>query len=829
MNQLKTRGPSPARFELKPFSFLNSVKTRFFPLAATLLALSAARAATPAKPTAIAFKAERPAPASAIAFDAQEKQNGSVEVPPVSLRSDGDWSVFLVTKSAQGNYQTGTVLSIGTPSDTLFTDAGHLSLTWCAQYPNAWKFGHFANSFVATAKDDAGTSASRRAPNGDQLFGENDTSPLVGQAGFDDARVHGLALVCRKGQVEFWSVDEAGARLMDYGATDFKGITNKPMRIGGALLLTQPQWPFTFWKQPVQGLVIWNGGALSPLQMSRLFAGADARDVAPLQAARDDRYYPGTISGGQLDELVSGKVGTLSGKVTAAASLLNASVNDDVLVDMDGFGQVLPRDPLPATSSRARFWGTRIGPKTDIRMRVVAWNAPEPLTAATPPVTDWTTVARGVGDGVWRGDVAGIPNGFADYDAEVSWKNAAGDWTNPKRLHRRFSMGVTVGIGGQSILQKMRDDGGGQRSFDPKVGGYLRAYTDMNQNTRGYQDNAQPQGWQTRWTPPAPQTSRDNWGENRLSEKLALLTQSPVGIGNFSVGGSPIREFLGQTDRWLRWKRFIQRERPQFAIWGNGQGDVGQSREARYAALDQLLAQYDEAVQSAPGGPWNYKFFVFPLNGDWGLGGNADGIRSYDVEWARSRAAQGKPVGVLAFALDETTQDGTHLSDDDSGLGILASRAAQTLAHAIGAVPFSGLGPEVNRANSRWKVADETTIVDLEIAPNGGTALQTASGGAPTGFALSIDGAPFVAPASASIVDATHIRLVAPIAAQKSVTVTYQSGAPGPGGDRNISKTQAGTDQAVYDNRGDAISGLPGFPLAPITGSDAFIVPKSAR
>ncbi len=797
-------------------------------LAATCLPLCGAAVAAPAPP----FKLERPAPASAIAFDPNEKKDGSVEVPSVTLRSDGDWSVFLTTKSAKGNYQTGTVLSIGTPSDTLFTDAGHLSMTWSAQYPAAWKFGHFANSFAATAKDDAGTSASARVPNGDQLFGEGNTSPLLGQAGFDDARAHGLALVCRKGQVEFWSVDEAGARLMDYGAsgTGFKGITNKPMRIGGALLKTQPEWPFTFWKQPVQGLVIWNGGALSPLQMSRLFAGADARDVVGLSAARDDRYYPGTITGGQLDELVSGKSGTISGKVVAAPSLLPTQTGDDVLVDMDGFGQVLPRDPLPATTSKARFWGTRVGPSTDIRMRVVAWEAPEPLPDATKPITPWTTVARGVGDGKsWRGDVAGIPNGFADYDGEVSWKNAAGAWTAPKRLHRRFSLGVVVGIGGQSIVQKMRDDGGGQRSFDPKVGGFLRAYYDMNQNTAGYQDNASAQGWQTRWTPSAPNTSRDNWGENRLAEKLALLTQSPVGIGNFSVGGSPIRTYLGPTGKWMRWKRFIQQNRPQFGVWGNGQGDVGLSREERYAALDQLLAQYDEAVQSAPGGPWPYKFFVFPLNGDWGVGGNADGIRSFDVEWARSRAAQGKPVGVLCFVLDETTQDGTHLSDNDSGLGVLASRAAQTLAHGIGAVPFSGLGPEVNRAKSSWKAVGTTTVVDLVVVPNGGTQLVTAAGGAPSGFQISVDGAPSAPPASASIVDATHIRLVSNSLAAKSVVVTFLAGAPGARGGRDTSKAQAGTDNAVYDNRGDAISGLPGFPLAPITGNDPLTVPKSVR
>jgi len=773
------------------------------------------------------------APPDALTFDGKELKAGSVEVPAVSLDAGGNWSVFLVTKTVGGNYHTGTVLSLGTPSDTLFADKGHLSISWSAQYPAAWKQGHFANTFVATAKDDAGTSAAVRSVSDDQLFGVWNVSPLVGQAGFDDGRAHGLALLCRKGRVEFWSVDEAGAHLMDYGDknTGFKGISKKPLRIGGAQLLTQPEWPFTFWKQPVQSLVICSG-ALSQLQMSRLFAGADARDVVDLQAARDDRYYPGTISNGHLDELVGGQVGTLAGTVSAAPSLLPAhngqtsAPSDDVLVDMDGFGQVLPRAPLPATSSKARFWGTRVGVPTDIRMRVVAWDAPEPLPDAKPAVTPWNTVARNVADGKsWRGDVVGIPNGFADYDAEVSWKEADGSWSPAKRLHKRFSMGVVVGIGGQSIVQKMRDDGGGQRSFAPEVGGYIRAYYDMNQNSAGYEDNRTPQGWQTRWTPAAPNTSRDGWGETRMAEKLALLTHSPVGIGNFAVGGSPIGSYLGDIDKWTRWKRFIQRDRPQFGIWGNGQGDTGLSREARYAALDQLLAQYDDAVQTAPGGPWPYRFTVYPLNGDWGVGSASDGIRSYDVEWARSRALQGKPVSVLCFTLDDSTQDGTHLSDDDGGLGILASRAAQTLAHGMDAKIYSGLGPEVDRQKSAWRVAGGATLVDLEVVPNGGTALVTANGQAPTGFMMSIDGAPFAAPDQAAIVDATHIRLSSPVAAQKSVVVTYQAGAPGARGGRDTTKAQAGTDGAVYDNRGDTISGLPGYPLAPITGNDPLTLP----
>lgn len=622
---------------------------------------------------------------------------------------------------------------------------------------------------------------------------------------------------------------------MDSGSVGahFKGITGKPLRIGAALLKKQPSDPYTYWKQPVQCLVIDNGGCLSPTQMTRLFGGAHAQDVLSLKAARGDRYYPGTVSNGVLDELVDGKTGTINEGVSAGTSILSSTVSDDVSVDMDGSGQVLPRENFPAKTSRARFWGARVGPATDIRMRVVPWNAAIPLPDtgkdAVKPVVDWTTVARGVKNGqTWIGEIPGVPNAFADYDCEVSWKDAKGAWTPARRLHRRWSMGIVAGLAGQSILQKMRDDGGTKRAFDPKVAGFLRAYYDINQGSAGYQDNAQPQGWNTRWTPATPD-ARDNFGEMRMSEKLALLTNSPVGIGNFAVGGSPISTYLGDTDQWSRWKRFTQRNRPQFGVWGNGQGDVGMNREQRFAALDQLLAQYDGAVQSAPGGPWKYTFYVFPLNGDWGLGGNVDGIRSYDAEWAISRAAPGKPTAILCFVLDDSTLDGTHLSDDDAGHGILASRMAQTFAQGIGAARFSGLGPSFDARKSDWSASNGETTAHLVLVQNGGSALVTASGGAPSGFTISIDGGAFAAPASTRIVDATHIDVTIKATALKSVAVTYLSGSPGPGGGgRGTTKAQAGTDNAVYDNRGDAISGLPGFPVSPIFGNHALVLNKRA-
>ncbi|MEO5714579.1 MAG: hypothetical protein ABIT37_13920 [Luteolibacter sp.] len=779
------------------------------------------------------FVMERTAPASAAVF--KGIRTFTLDAPNISLNPTGDWSMFVAVKTPDSSdHTTGVVLSIGTPSDNLFTDSGGLAITWCAYYENPWSQRNFSYSFVVTGKDDAGTAVSARKPvNGGATFFSKYVTPLVSEAGFNDAKVHGLVIQRRAGVVEFWAVGPAGARMMDSGPIDssFKGITDKPLRIGAAQLITQPSWPGTFLgyqvPAPVQGLVIYNGGCMTPVQMSRLYQGAHAQDVLPLQASRDDRYYPGTITAGALDELVSSKSGIITGTGTLAtgASLLPASVSDDVIVDMDGNGQVLPRDPPPATTTKARFWGTRVGNPTDIRMRAVQWNT---STTAPVVVVDWVTVATGVANGqTWIGELPGVPHAFANYDCDVSWKDNGGNWTAPKRLYRRWSVGIVVGIGGQSIVQKMRDSGGTVRTVGPKVNGFIRAYYDMSQNSSGYQDQGQNQGWFNRYTTNTGQ----NFGETRMAERLALLADCPVGIGNFSVGGSPIATYLGNTDKWSRWKLFIQRNRPQIGIWGNGQGDTNLSKTQRFAALDQLLAQYDDAVRTAPGGPWNYKFLVYPMNGDWS---NGDNIRTYDMEWAASRAGQGKPVGVLCYTLDTITDDGTHLVASDSGLGTLAYRMAETIAHAVGSIPHSGLGPRIDRLNSFWSATGSVTTVNMTVIQNGGTALVagTAAGVSPSGFKISVNGGAFAAPASALIVDATHITLTANIAGTNSVAVTYQAGYPGTlskaaNGGNIPTRAQAGTDLAVYDTRSDGlIAGLPGFPLEPIPSAHPLLLTK---
>ena len=770
------------------------------------------------------YTLERPAPAGSLVFNGT--RGVTVDAPNITLNPTGDWSIFIAAKTPDSSdHTTGTVLSIGTPSDTLFTDKGQLNLTWCSGYEDPWNTGAFKYSFVVTGKDDSGTSVSTRKPaNGGATFFGKYVTPLVSETGLNDRKTHGLVIQCRAGVIEFWGVGPSGARLMDAGPVGgaFKGITNKPLRIGAAQLITQPWWPGTYLgyqvTHPVQALVIYNGGCLTPVQMTRLYGGAYAQDVLPLNASRGDRYYPGTITGGALTELVGAKNGVITGALTTGATIL-PSVTDDVIVDLDGNGQVLPRDPFPATTSTARFWGTRVGATTDIRLRVVTWNS-----SVTAPVVvrDWVTVATNVSNGQsWIGGIPGVPNGFSNYDCDVSWKDSGGNWTAPKRLNRRWSVGVVVGMAGQSILQLFRDASGPTRTVDPTVNGYVRAYYDMSQNTSGYQDQNQLQGWFNRYAT----NTGGNFGETRFAERAALLTNGPVGVGNFCVGGSPISTYLGNTDKWSRWKRFIQRNRPPFGIWGNGQGDTNLSKAQRFTALDQLLAQYDDAVQTAPGGPWNYTFYVYPMNGDWN---NGENIRSYDMQWVASRAAQGKPVAVLCYTLDTTTTDGTHLSPNDAGLGTLAYRMAQTLAKGAGAAALDGLGPKIDGAHSSWKLEGSVTTVNLAILQNGGTALLTSpETGAPTGFKVSINGGGYAAPASAAIVDANHILLTVNTTTATSVSVTYQAGYPGTVSGSGVTRTQAGTNRAVYDNRNDGVIGsAPGFPLAPITGENPLPIPK---
>jgi len=797
--------------------------------------------------TSTSFALERAAPASSVKVSGTP---GWIDAPNVTLNPSGDWSIYVATiapVTTSSSAFSGTVLSIGTASNTLFTDTGHLDITWCQPNnnnpSNPWSYNNtYGNSFVVTGKDDNGIAVSTRVPPYIDAFYGQVVTPLVGQGGFDDGRMHGLVVQRRSGVVEFWSVDDAGPRIMDSGVLGasgstksfFGGITNKPLRIGAALLQTQPTTiPTTYWKQPIQSVIVYNGGCMTPVQMERLFRGAHAQDVLSFDPARGDRYYPGTLTNGTtLDELVGGQTGTISGTVTAQPTILPTTVTDDVIVDMDGYGQIIPRDPPPATTTKARFWGTRSGNTTDIQMRVVQWGAPNPITDPTTQViVPWTTVATAVQNGqTWIGDLPGVPNSsFANYDCEVSWKDGNGNWTAPKRLYREWSLGVVASIAGQSILQKQRDDSGTARSFNSKVVGFLRSNYNMSQYTNGYEDNGMAQGWQTRYTPVAPSTSGTAFGECRMMEQMALLANCPIGIGSYAIGGTPLLPFLdtanGSTDQWLRWKLFIQRNRPQFGVWGNGQGDQGESQATRFSQLDQLLAQFDSAVQTAPGGPWNYMFYVFPCNGDWG--GDLDGVRSEDIQWALSRAAMGKPVGIICSLLDEATQDGTHPSDNDAGGGLLASRMAQTFISGAGLAANSGLGPQIDQQSSSWSVSGGVTKVNLVVIPNGGTSIVTEGGGAPSGFYIKVDSGSYVAPASTSIMDATHILITSNTAATSSVTVTYLANGPGNVyNNQSTTKAQAGTDNAVYDNRGDITTLVPGFPMSPITQTNPFVVPQ---
>jgi hypothetical protein len=779
------------------------------------------------------FVLERPAPAGSV-------KSTHIDLPDITLNPNGNWSIYIATIAPTGDHDAGTIFSIGDRSDTLFANRGHLALTWVAQWANPFSTGGFTNSFVVTGRDDEGTLvASRDAKSGSSTAKFYNITigsvikPLVSQGGLDTNRAIGLVIQRRGGVVEFWSVDHAGPRIMDSGSVSstFKGITNKPFRLGCAALVNQPTTsPFTTWKYAMQGVVVYNGGCLTPVQMKRLFSGAHAADVLQLDAARDDRYYPGTLTNGLLDELVGGKTGTPVATATAAASLLPTTISDDVIVDMDGFGQVFPRDPPPATTTKARFWGTRIGNSTDIRMRVVKWTAPFPVTNSADIVVDWVTVATNVANGqAWIGDVPGVPDGFADYDGEVSWRDGEGNWTTGRRLLRKWTVGVVASLGGQSIIQRFHDDNGPDRSFDPQVLGYMRGFYYMSQGSALLQENGEVQGWQSFPTTGNKRTFA--WGTKRMEERLALLADCPVGVGNFAVGGSPLSSFGANSDRWARWKHFIQRNRPQIGVWGNGQGDVTSTTEQRHAALDELLARYDEAVQTAPGGPWKYMFYIFPINGDWNDAGNRDRVRSQDMTWAASRAAQGKPVGLLGIVVDNTTLDGTHLTKNDAGHGLLASRMAQTFAHAVGAVSNSGVGPEVDTVNSSWKVINGVTTVNLVIKPNGGSALVTAGGGAPSGFRIKVDGGSLSVPASTAIIDPTHVRITSNTPATSSVTITYLAGCPGPSKTTTTlaaatTKAEAGTDNAIYDNRGDITGLVPGFPMNPITAEHPFVVPQ---
>jgi len=223
---------------------------------------------------------------------------------------------------------------------------------------------------------------------------------------------------------------------------------------------------------------------------------------------------------------------------------------------------------------------------------------------------------------------------------------------------------------------------------------------------------------------------------------------------------------------------------------------------------------------------WPWYFLVIPLDNTFNTGLNVDvqyqAIRSAQIDWADAKAAAGDTKVVLCCTTNDilvadTSADKIHKNASVGGYGVPAERVAQTILFLEGNVANSGLGPRITSAH--WN-GDAT--VDVTITHNGGTALQTKGGGAPTGFAASLSnatptsGPTFTSPLTIStvaITGATTVRITLSATPASAPYIWYQWGEPG----RGTTDAANGIDNALNDNRTPAINTTRGYPVVPTT------------
>lgn len=756
--------------------------------------------------------------------------------------SGGDWTFGLVTRMplpSSTDYVSGFLANIGTNSATVLTDAGSMSLVYSGQYQPAWTNTHYCQNAVhAFLTDDAGVGVSGRRTN-DTIYGVSNAEPLVGSF-LADGLVHGLFLVCQSGVVTFYNTDALGHAVAIDNSYDtnqaFKGITNKPLRIGGPLMPSIPTTPGTaFWSQPIQGIVIKNGHAATRSEMAAIVQGADARNVLSLNSTNGDRYWPGTISGSSLTELMASQNGTISGTGTSqAANLFSSSYTDSVTLYQDTGPSVLPRAKASASTSPVAVWGSRNGTfATNIQLRIVNAGSASPATGADV-IDDWQTVATSVGDLMaWKGvfnSTAAHAAPLGSYDWEERHTKSDGTYTTVVRENKKFSLGIVIAQAGQSILQKFFDDSGAQVTIPTASANAVRYYQNVSNASyfQGVVGQNYLQGWQSC-------SGYSNYGASTLVSRLTTLTNGAVGFSNGAVGGQSINAYVPTTGpAWQRFATTLTRTRPQYIVWGNGQADATMSQATRFAALDSFLQQVDAVVAAAPGGVWPYTFLIFPINGDFGsTAADPNSIRAIDMAWTASRnttrpsaVANCSSVQILTYILDEQTQDGTHPSDNAHGFGMLGERYAQTIAFLAGATTGPGYGPSWDFTNSSYTTSGGSTTLTMAFLPRSDvSSLATANGGAITGGTVSLDGGNTFAAATGAIVSATQVTFTITGTPSSTVQFLYQKGRPGTttgSGGASPTDTAKGVVGALYDTRGQTISLneagnlLPGFPVPPV-------------
>ena len=761
--------------------------------------------------------------------------DGRIECGNVTLRTDGDWAIFVsVAWRTAAQNMGGGILSIGDASDTIFTDSNVLGIgQFGSGTSNPWSDGSFAGVPFVMGRDPGGVRLTNRTVAGRMVPGSMMPYVLLGKPStlaVPGNVYHSYMVTCESGVVKFWDCDPGHEPILqDAGpggdasaepghgadsAQPFTGIVNKPLILGMINQITQNSAQTRqYWGGPISQIIVYNGGAISKAQARLLSQGIDARDVLAFDGARGDRYWPGNQLAGdatKLEELIAGQHGTIVGAGVSFVSKLMPQLVSEAVTCGWRPGTVWTAANSPATTTALRMWGNRRGPgTTTIQARIVATAAAFPAAGADI-LQDWSDVATGVAEGPWAGDFV-VPHLAGYWFTETRFRKADNSWSDPVRLQGQYAIGDGIMVMGQSILAKFNDDSG-TRAVSAPAQGKINTY---NKHFPVYSINRVLGTHRTGWLRRAATTYSDLYGQTLYCDLLANITGRHAFMIHSAIQGIPLSRYNVPGNTWDRCKEVIQEARPKNMIWSNGQGDAAQNEATRWPQLDLLYNQIVAAVAEAPGGAWDdWVLGIIPVGSDFVTAG-LNTTRNSDMTWVEDRQAKGWKVCLATTLTDvPNTLDGVHYRATLNEMGAMAERLAAFVAWRAGFSQYDANGGYMKTATYTYDAGTQTLTVKQKITGGNGT-YATKGGGNPSGIRLVVNNGASVVPTSTSLAgDEVTSVLEGVASAPASVGITYLSGYPGPtAGGATTPEATSGIDNALYDVRTGMVSASKGMPV----------------
>jgi hypothetical protein len=732
-------------------------------------------------------------PASVISdFAIKGSASAYIDIGNMSLPA-GDWCIGVCAAVPATTSTDFHLLSLGTQSDTILTDSGSLTIGW----PGAAANAAFNYGWAAVGKDDAGVGL---APRTCTFFATSDQPGVSGPqqvAGAPDAVKRSFFIQKKNGVVSVWQIDTncAAVKYSDQ-TTSFGAIASKPARLGCLGKLALSGFSAITYQRFFK-----TSQALTQYQMEAFAAGVDPRSVISFSAVAGDLLFAfsAAASDGQAyTDLIQGQAATAHGTFAVAAALLPTSVDQNKMcVEVD----------------RYRVFQNN-GATTDIQVSGTAYGASGDVQAALVNKSNgtiqhaYTTIGRSR-NGRFSGVLTGVTTRLADYRIQVK-KLVNGAQVGSVYLtgENYISTGPVICWLGQSLSEQMRTNNN-----------YNISSGTLAFNGR-YQASLYDATMRDHYPVGCSQQTGPGYGEGRLTQILG----NALGFCNMQINsalaGSSIDQWLSDTSGYNSTSPLgvmtnaiadIQRFRPKYVIWHQGENSSGLSYAQYYSKLTQLYNTLSAAIT------WPWYFLIIPLDNNFTSSLNYDinfqAIRAATIDWADVMHAIDSKV-VLACTVNDilsadTNGDGIHKNATVGGYGAYSERVAQTILFLEGNQTYSGLGPRITSAQ-----AIGNTSTRVFVTHNGGTGLQTTGGGNPTGFQVSINGfSSTLAISATAIGGADYVDLTHATTGGTKPQVRYQWGLPGLG----TTSAACGIDNALNDNRTPAINTARGYPVVPTT------------